>query len=125
MTKPVIVVAEDDAAIRTLLVIELESRGYAVIEAANGNEARDVIFSERPDAVIMDLMMPGMDGNAVLALIREDDEIHDTLVMMVTARSDSDAINESFAYGADDYITKPFHADEIDRALRQLLDGRR
>ncbi len=121
MTKPVVVVAEDDPSIRALLVMELEGRGYVVHSFENGQEALAGVRSLRPDAVVMDQMMPVLDGNAVLAAIRDDAAIAHTVVILVTARADGEAITEAFEMGADDYITKPFHADEIDRSLRSLL----
>lgn len=116
-----VVVAEDDPEIRVLVATLLETRGYEVHEASNGSEALEVIYRVRPHAIILDRMMPEVDGDTVLHSVRNDPTIGTTPVIMLTARATGRDVNESFEAGADDYITKPFHGDELDRALAQLI----
>lgn len=116
-----VVVAEDDAEIRMLVTTLLQTRGYEVHEATNGNQALEVIYRIHPHAIILDRMMPQMDGDTVLQAVRNDPTLGATPIIMLTARATGRDINQSFEAGADDYITKPFHGDELERALAQLI----
>lgn len=100
-----ILVADDEAEIRDLLHLYLEKDGYEVLEAADGMEALEKVKKERPDLLILDIMMPGLDGYRVLRNVRENCNIP---VIMLSARdSNADKIL-GLDLGADDYITKPF-----------------
>ena len=100
-----ILVADDEAEIRDLLHLYLEKDGYEVLEAADGMEALEKVKKERPDLLILDIMMPGLDGYRVLRNVRENSNIP---VIMLSARdSNADKIL-GLDLGADDYITKPF-----------------
>ncbi|MBD5503580.1 MAG: response regulator transcription factor [Lachnospiraceae bacterium] len=100
-----IMIADDEAEIRDVLRLYLEKDGYEVVEAADGVEAMDRIQKEKPDLVILDIMMPGLDGYRVLRNIREDSNI--PVIMLSAKDSDADKIL-GLDLGADDYITKPF-----------------
>ena len=100
-----ILIADDEAEIRDVLRLYLEKDGYAVVEAADGVEAMEQIRKEQPDLVILDIMMPGLDGYRVLRNIREDNNI--PVIMLSAKDTDADKILE-LDLGADDYITKPF-----------------
>lgn len=100
-----ILIADDEAEIRDVLRLYLEKDGYEVTEAADGVEAMEKIRKEHPDLVILDIMMPGLDGYRVLRNIREDNNI--PVIMLSAKDSDADKIL-GLDLGADDYITKPF-----------------
>lgn len=100
-----ILIADDEAEIRDVLHLYLEKDGYEVLEAADGLEAMEKIQKEKPDLVILDIMMPGLDGYRVLRNIRENNNI--PVIMLSAKDTDADKIL-GLDLGADDYITKPF-----------------
>ena len=101
----VILIADDEADIRNLVKITLEENGYTVLTAQNGKEAWDILRTKDVNLVILDVMMPVMDGFNLLLKIRE----HSTIpVMFLTARTEDMDKVLGFKLGADDYITKPF-----------------
>jgi two-component system response regulator AtoC len=120
-TGTTILVAEDDRAIRFSLACSLTAEGYRVVEAGDGDEALAQIEREQPDAVLLDLKMPGRDGLAVLAALGP--ALADLPVIVITAYGGSAAAIEAMRRGAYDYLTKPFDLDEVqltlERALRQ------
>lgn len=100
-----ILIADDEAEIRDVLHLYLEKDGYDVIEAEDGVEAMEKLRKENPDLVILDIMMPGLDGYRVLRNIRENNNI--PVIMLSAKDTDADKIL-GLDLGADDYITKPF-----------------
>lgn len=106
-----ILVVEDDATIRSGLRDALRSEGYEVLEAADGREGLDKGLREDPDLIILDLMLPGMDGYEVLARLRKD--AVETPVLVLTARGLEEDRVKGFALGADDYVVKPFSLAEL------------
>jgi len=116
-----ILVAEDDRAIRFSLVCSLKAEGYDVLEAGDGDEALASVDRDHPDAVLLDLKMPGRDGLAVLTTLGP--RLADLPVVVITAYGGSAAAIEAMRRGAYDYLTKPFDLDEVhltlERALRQ------
>ena len=104
-----ILVVEDDPTIRTLLEMALMGAGYAhVSSAGRGDEAWELVRSRRPDLVLLDVMLPGMDGFAIARRIRETASLSTTRIIMITARTQNDDIVRGLEAGADDYVTKPF-----------------
>ncbi len=119
--KPLVLVVEDEAALMTMLRYNLEKQGYRVEEASDGQEALTRIGEIRPDAVLLDWMLPGMSGLEVCRQIRRRPTTRDMAVIMLTARvGDQDAVR-GLNTGADDYITKPFSMDALSARLRALL----
>jgi two-component system, NtrC family, response regulator AtoC len=116
-----VLVADDDRTIRRNLILLLRSEGYQALEAADGNEALARIASDAPDAVLLDLKMPGRDGLDVLKELGP--ALADLPVIVITALGGSTAAIEAMRRGAYDYLTKPFDLDEVlltlKRALRQ------
>jgi two-component system KDP operon response regulator KdpE len=111
-------VVDDEPAIVRLVRAKLQADGYAVITAARGEEALELLDDERPDLVVLDLMMPGMDGFETLRRIREIGQIP---VIMLTARAgDADKVR-GLQGGADDYLTKPFNPDELSARVAAIL----
>ena len=104
-----ILVVEDDPTIRTLLEMALMGAGYAhVSSAGRGDAAWELVRSRRPDLVLLDVMLPGMDGFTIARRIRETAFLSTTRIIMVTARTQNDDIVRGLEAGADDYVTKPF-----------------
>ena len=104
-----ILVADDEAEIRSLLKLYLENEGYSVVEAVDGLEAMEKLKSDKPDLCVLDIMMPGMDGYQVLRKLREDSNI--PVIILSAKDADSEKIL-GLNLGADDYIAKPFNALE-------------
>ena len=104
-----ILVVEDDSTIRTILGMALDGAGFkSVSMAGRGDDGLDVARREKPDLVLLDLMLPGLDGFTVAKRIRETPELSGTRIIMLTARTQSDDIVRGLECGADDYVTKPF-----------------
>ena len=116
-----ILVVDDDRSIVKVLHGYLEQSGFQVLDAYDGEQALHTLRRERPDLVILDLMMPNRDGWEVTRLVRADRVLAPTPVIMLTARvEDSDKIL-GLELGADDYITKPFNAREVVARVNALL----
>ena len=113
-----ILVVDDDADIRGLLRELLERRGFAVAEAADGKQALQEMYEGRPDLVLLDVSMPGLDGWTTLERIRE---LSDVPVVMLTARSEELEKTRGLRAGADDYVTKPFGRQELLARIEALL----
>ena len=113
-----ILVVDDDPAIRQLLTDVLEMDGYEVSVAVDGLAAVREVEAAAPDFVILDVMMPGLDGFGVLSIIR-DQPGEPVPVLMLTAAAESDANARAWAGGVDYYLAKPFTAD----AVLDLIDG--
>ncbi len=118
MRKRLILVVDDEPAIVRLVRVKLHADGFGVITAERGATALDLIDDERPDLVILDLMMPEMDGFETLRKMRR---FSTTPVIMLTARgTDADKLR-GFEQGVDDYITKPFNPDELSARVAAVL----
>jgi DNA-binding response OmpR family regulator len=113
-----ILVVDDDADIRLLLRELLDRRGFSVTEARDGKEALRLLFDERPDLVVLDVAMPGLDGWQTLERIRE---LSDVPVVMLTARATELEKTRGLRAGADDYVTKPFGRQELLARVEGLL----
>ncbi|MBX7197671.1 MAG: response regulator [Sandaracinaceae bacterium] len=119
--KPVVVVADDDVEILALVSRTLRRLDLEVHEASDGEEALKTIRRVRPAAVVLDVMMPGMSGWEVCRALRDDQEIAETRVLMLTGIGER--LNEmtSPLYGADDHLDKPFDFDELEDRVKALL----
>lgn len=104
-----ILIVEDDPTIRTLLELALKGAGYtAVTSVARGDEGLATILREKPDLVLLDIMLPRLDGYQIAARVRAAPELAATRIIMLTARTESNDIVRGLESGADDYVTKPF-----------------
>ncbi len=118
MKKHLVLVIDDELAIVRLVRTKLQADGYAVITADRGEKALEILEDERPDLIVLDLMMPGIDGFETLRRIRAQSQVP---VIMLTARSgDADRL-KGFSGGADDYVTKPFNPDELAARIAAVL----
>lgn len=114
-----VLVVEDEESIRMALVDVLGSEGYTVLEAEDGNVAVEIALREDPDAILLDVMLPGRDGFEVLRALRED-RLTATVLILSARGSELDRI-QGFEFGADDYIVKPFSTMEVLARLRAAL----
>ncbi len=118
MARGKILLVDDDPGILKLLKTFLQSRGYSTITAGDGEKALEYCDKEKPDLVLLDVMMPGMDGWEVLKRIRERSS---PPVMMLTAKDAATDTIQGFSLGADDYITKPFDLLEVGLRIEAVL----
>jgi two-component system KDP operon response regulator KdpE len=118
MRKPLVLVVDDEAPIQRFVRAELEAQGYQVLLAGDGAEALARVADDRPDLVLLDVMMPDMDGFEVLRRLRAASAVP---VIMLTARGgDLDTVR-GLQSGADDYITKPFNPEELTARITAVL----
>jgi DNA-binding response OmpR family regulator len=113
-----ILTVEDDERIRTAVKMALEDEGWTVDEADNGEDALDTFNRNPTDVVLIDIMLPGIDGFEVCRSIRR---VSDVPIVMVTARADTHDVVAGLEAGADDYLTKPFAPKELSARIRALL----
>ncbi len=116
-----ILIVDDEMATLLPLKRSLESEGYIVIEACDGYEAIKKSKSEIPELIILDLMMPGMDGIEVCSQLKKDAHTEKIPVIMLTARDEVRDKVKGLEMGADDYVTKPFHLNELEARIRNIL----
>jgi len=122
-SRPVVVVADDDAATRYVIASTLSHDGFTVIEASNGQEAVDAFQQSRPDAILLDVEMPGMNGYQACSLIRHMRNGADLPIVMVTGLENSESIDRAYEVGATDFISKPINWPLIGHRLRYILRG--
>jgi two-component system response regulator MtrA len=113
-----ILVVDDDIALAEMIGIVLRAEGFEISFCADGSEALDAFRAFAPDLVLLDLMLPGMDGIEVCSLIREESGIP---IIMLTAKSDTADVVKGLESGADDYVVKPFNPKELVARIRTRL----
>ena len=121
MMQKKILVADDEKDIVELIAYNLEQEGFAVCKAFDGRKAWEMVNADKPDLVILDLMMPAMPGMEVCRMIRRQAETAAIPIIMLTAKSDPVDKILGLEIGADDYITKPFHVRELIARVRAVL----
>ena len=119
--RPTVLVVEDEANIRELVCLHLGLEEVASEQAANGHAGLDLARSKKFDLVILDLMLPGLDGVTVCKAIRRDSPNADTPILMLTARREESDKVVGLDSGADDYLTKPFGVRELMARVRALI----
>jgi len=113
-----ILIVDDEARMRRFMQMNLDLEGYRIIEADNGLQAVDRVRDDLPDLVVLDVMMPQLDGFEALRLIRETSNVP---VIMLTVNADEDSRVKGLDLGADDYVTKPFSPRELASRIRAVL----
>lgn len=117
-----IVIIEDDETIRTLLKMLLARAGFtSVREADRGDAGLELVRRQKPDLVLLDLMLPGLDGLSICSRIRETPALAATRIIMLTAKSEDEDIVHGLALGADDYVTKPFSRSVLLARIQAVL----
>jgi DNA-binding response OmpR family regulator len=119
--RPKVLVADDDHNLRQLLMEALPKHKFEVYQAADGPESWDTIKNLRPDLVLLDVMMPGMDGHEICRLMRDNPQTRNIPVIMLTARAQLQDKLDGIESGADDYITKPFDPLELQARIEMHL----
>ena len=122
MAKTILAV-DDERHIVRLVQVNLERAGYNVVTALDGREALEKIAEARPDLVVMDVMMPYMDGFSVLEHLRKDPTTRDLPVIMLTAKAMDSDIFKGYQLGSDCYLTKPFNPGELLNFIRRIFEG--
>ncbi len=117
-----IVVAEDNPQIARLVTFKLEREGFEPVWARDGEEALALIREHRPDLVVMDVMMPMMDGFEVLQALKMDECCRSIPVIMLTARAQEQDVLQGFGLGAEDYMVKPFRPAELVARIQKILN---
>jgi adenylate cyclase len=121
----VILVVDDDRVNRTLLARTLQALGHAVVTAENGSQALELLHVREPDVVLLDILMPVMDGMTVLERIKADPALRAVPVIMISALEDFDSVIRCIELGAEDYLPKPFDPVLLRARIRAGLDKRR
>ena len=120
-----VLVVDDDESIRTFIRAALEPTGLQVYEAANGAVALDQFELRRPDIIVLDVMMPVMDGYAACSRLRESPGGSRVPLLMMTGLDDAEAISSAYEHGATDFITKPLNPILLSHRVRYMLRGSR
>ena len=120
---PRILIVDDNKEVREALAIILEDAGYDVSQARDANNIEAVVLDAGPDVILLDAMMPGVDGFEALRRIRRNSRMAGLPVIMVTARAQTSDLTQAKLAGADDYIVKPFYPKEVELRVARLLIG--
>lgn len=121
MSSKTVLVVEDDHDIRDMLVFSLQRAGYSVVETEDAEQAIDKLGAILPEIMLVDWMLPGMDGPEFIKRIRRDELTQNIPVIMLTARGEEADKLKGFETGADDYVTKPFSPKELLARMKALL----
>jgi DNA-binding response OmpR family regulator len=120
--KPKILIIEDEQTMRDLIRLTLERNGFDALEANGGWEGLDLARKERPDLILLDLMMPDVDGWEVHRQLKADDELEDIPIIVVTILGrNTDSVFGSHITEVDDYITKPFSTSRLVSSINRVL----
>ncbi|MBU8869711.1 MAG: response regulator [Gemmatimonadales bacterium] len=123
-TKPRILIVEDDQDLRTILRLQLDSNGFEVKEASNGELGVAQVHEEKPDCVILDLMMPVMDGFGFLKRIRSVKGLQSVPILILTASEDERHRIRGFQYQANAYMSKPYNLEKLTETIHSLCAGK-
>ncbi len=121
--EPIVLVVDDEDMTRKLLRLMLAHDGFTIIEAEDGQQALDMIAESQPDIVILDVMMPNMDGFTACQILRSRPETATLPIIMLSARSQVEAMRAGLQSGADRYMTKPISKPELVQTITELLSG--
>jgi len=121
MSKPAILVVDDEEDIRELVELNLKREGYSVLTCETGEQALEQAVREMPDLIVLDLMLPGIDGLEVCKRLKAETKTRRIAVVMLTAKGEEADIVTGLELGADDYVTKPFSGKVLVARVRRLL----
>lgn len=120
-----VLVADDDRDIRELVVFKLDQAGHQVMVAEDGPAALKAVSDQRPDLIVLDVMMPGMSGFDVCRELRARPDTADIPIILLTAKAQESDVQTGFTAGADDYVIKPFSPKELASRVQAVLARRR
>ena len=118
-----ILIVDDEPSIVVPIQFLMQQQGYNVLVAENGHDALDMIYKYNPDLVLLDIMLPGIDGYEVCEIVRLNPKLRDIKIIFLTAKGREVEIAKGLALGADDYITKPFSNAELVAKVKMVLDN--
>ncbi len=118
-----ILIVDDEPSIVVPIQFLMEQQGYSVVIAENGHDALDMIYQYTPDLVLLDIMLPGIDGYEVCEIIRLNPKLRDIKIIFLTAKGREVEIAKGLALGADAYITKPFSNAELVAKVKMVLEN--
>ena len=121
MTKEILIVDDETNAVVPIQFL-MEQQGYRVMIAERGEDALDLIYQYKPDLVLLDIMLPGIDGYEVCEIVRLDPNFRNVKIIFLTALGREVEIARGLALGADAYITKPYSNDELVTKVKELLE---
>ncbi|MBN1869307.1 MAG: response regulator [Candidatus Omnitrophica bacterium] len=119
--KKKILIVDDEKNLIGLVALHMRMAGYEPLFATDGEEALAIVEKEKPDLIILDLMLPKIDGSNVCKLIRKEDAFKDIPIIMLTAKAGIEDKLRGFEAGADDYVTKPFSPKELVARVKRVL----
>jgi two-component system response regulator ResD len=117
-----VLIVDDEPMARTLLRLMLVRVGFNVSEAEDGYDALEQVQQNLPDVILLDVMMPGMDGFSVCEELRQRKETATLPIIMLSAKTDLDSINKGLRIGATKYLTKPISPEDLTRHVKEALD---
>lgn len=117
-----ILIVDDELDVVVPIQFLMEQQGYSVMIAQRGEDALDFIYQYKPDLVLLDIMLPGIDGWQVCEIVRLNPNYRDIKIIFLTAKGRKEEIAKGLALGADDYITKPFSNAELVAKVKRLLE---
>ena len=118
-----ILIVDDEPSIVVPVQFLMQQQGYAVLVAEDGHDALDMIYKYQPDLVLLDIMLPGIDGHEVCEIVRLNPKLRDVKIIFLTAKGREVEIAKGLALGADAYITKPFSNAELVAKVKTVLDN--
>lgn len=116
-----VLVAEDSPTVRRLVCTRLSADGYEVVEALDGEQALELALRERPDALVLDKVMPKLDGFEVVRRLRENEETRELPIVMLTEHASEDDVLGGLSLGVEEYMPKPFSPRELSLRLSRIL----
>ena len=116
-----ILVVDDEPDVVEIVRFRLEKEGHNIITASDGQSGLVLAFGAHPDLIILDVMMPGIDGFEVLFQLKNNPRTLNTPVIMLTAKTDLSSISKGWGMDVDNYVTKPFNVDELAKTVKNVL----
>lgn len=121
-SEPLILLVEDNPSIYKLIIFKLSKSGYKVEHRDNGIDGLKAVKELKPDLVILDVMLPGLNGFDILQKIRDDEDTKDTKVIMLTTKNREEDLEKGFTLEVEDYMSKPFKPAELLMRVNKVLD---
>jgi CheY-like chemotaxis protein len=120
-TQKKILLVDDSPTVLLMERLLLQSEPYALLSASNGSEAVKAAFAQQPDLILMDVVMPGMDGFEVCRILRSEEATRATPIILVTTKAGLEHVERGYESGCNDYVTKPFNGNELRAKIENFL----